>query len=61
MVELRRRYETAVKERNRRGVQLIERQEEVCVLCEKLNVQGSVLRNGDMELQGKKLFSLAHR
>lgn len=54
MVELRRRYESAVQERNRRGIQLIERNEEVCVLYEKVNVQGSIIRNGDMELQSRE-------
>jgi len=54
MVELRRRYENAVQERNRRGIQLIERNEEVCVLFEKTNVQGSIIRNGDMELQSRE-------
>ena len=54
MVELRRRYENAVQERNRRGIQLIERSEEVCVLYEKVNVQGSIMRNGDMELQSRE-------
>jgi len=54
MVELRRQYELSVQERNRRGVQLIERNEEVCVLYEKINVQGSVIRNGDMELQSRE-------
>ena len=54
MVELRRRYESSVQERNRRGIQLIERNEEVCVLFEKVNVQGSIIRNGDMELQSRE-------
>ena len=54
MVELRRRYESSVQERNRRGIQLIERNEEVCVLYEKINVQSSVIRNGDMEMQSRE-------
>lgn len=54
MVELRRRYESSVQERNHRGLQLIERNEEVCVLYEKLNIQDSVIRNGDMELQSRE-------
>ena len=36
------------------GIQLIERNEEVCVLYEKINVQGSVIRNGDMEMQSRE-------
>jgi len=54
MVELRRQYELSVQERNKRGIQLIERNEEVCVLYEKINVQGSVIRNGDMEMQSRE-------
>lgn len=53
MVELRRRYENSIQDRNRRGILLIERNEEVCVLYEKLNVQGSMIRNGDIELQSR--------
>ena len=39
-VKLRKRYETAVQNRNDRGIQLIEREEEVCVFYERLNIQG---------------------
>lgn len=54
MVELRRRYENSVQERNYRGLQLIERNEEVCILYEKVNIQGSVIRNGDLEMQSRE-------
>ncbi len=40
MVRLRKRYETAVQHRNDRGIQLIERDEEVCIFYEKVNIQG---------------------
>ncbi len=40
MVRLRKRYEAAVQQRNDRGLQLIERDEEVCVFYEKINIQG---------------------
>uniref|UniRef100_A0A8C5QEJ6 Coiled-coil domain containing 146 n=1 Tax=Leptobrachium leishanense TaxID=445787 RepID=A0A8C5QEJ6_9ANUR len=33
-----------------RGVQLIEREEEVCIFHEKISIQEMVLRNGDMEM-----------
>jgi hypothetical protein len=51
---LRKRYEDCVKERNTRGVELISRSEEVCVICERVNAQESVLKNGHMELLGKE-------
>ncbi|CAI9532790.1 unnamed protein product [Staurois parvus] len=50
MVRLRKKYETAVQNRNERGVQLIEREEEVCIFYEKINAQETVLRNGDVSL-----------
>ena len=40
MVRLRKRYENAVQHRNDRGIQLIERDEEVCIFYEKVNIQG---------------------
>ncbi|XP_038067979.1 coiled-coil domain-containing protein 146-like [Patiria miniata] len=51
MVRLRKRYETAVQHRNDRGVQLIERNEEVCIFYEKVNIQEDMIRKGDVELQ----------
>lgn len=42
LIQLRVRYEQAVQDRNDTGLQLIERNEEVCVFHEKLNVQGCV-------------------
>ncbi|XP_069834159.1 coiled-coil domain-containing protein 146 [Dendropsophus ebraccatus] len=50
MVGLRKKYESAVKNRNERGVQLIEREEEVCIFYEKINTQEMLLRNGDVEM-----------
>ncbi|XP_007889091.1 coiled-coil domain-containing protein 146 isoform X1 [Callorhinchus milii] len=52
MVRLRKRYEMAVQNRNERGIQLIQREEEVCIFYEKVNIQDSLLRNGDLELNG---------
>ncbi|CAH2275721.1 Hypothetical predicted protein [Pelobates cultripes] len=50
IVQLQKTYETAVKNRNESGVQLIEREEEVCLFHEKLSIQDMLLRNGDMEM-----------
>ena len=38
--QLRKRYERSVQERNDQGLQLIERNEEVCIFYERINVQG---------------------
>ncbi|XP_015208078.2 coiled-coil domain-containing protein 146 [Lepisosteus oculatus] len=51
LVQLRKKYESAVQNRNDRGVQLIEREEEVCIFYEKVNIQESLIRNGNMEIQ----------
>lgn len=51
---LRKRYEDAVKERNARGVELISRSEEVCVICERVNAQESVIKNGQIELLARE-------
>uniref|UniRef100_H2Z879 Coiled-coil domain containing 146 n=1 Tax=Ciona savignyi TaxID=51511 RepID=H2Z879_CIOSA len=51
MVQLRKRYETAVQHRNDRGVQLVEREEEVCIFYEKFNIQETMIRNGDVAIQ----------
>lgn len=40
MVKLRNKYEEEVQHRNNRGIQLIERNEEVCIFYEKVNIQG---------------------
>ncbi|XP_068132313.1 coiled-coil domain-containing protein 146 [Hyperolius riggenbachi] len=53
MVHLRKKYETAVQNRNERGVQLIEREEEVCIFYEKINTQEMLLQNGDVEMMAQ--------
>ncbi|XP_038597106.1 coiled-coil domain-containing protein 146 [Tachyglossus aculeatus] len=50
MVQLRKKYERAVQSRNESGVLLIEREEEVCIFYEKINVQEMMSRNGDIEV-----------
>lgn len=43
MLRLKAVYETAVEQRNLTGVQLIDRNDELCVLYEKSNIQGTTL------------------
>ncbi|XP_004602188.2 coiled-coil domain-containing protein 146 [Sorex araneus] len=50
MVQLRKKYEKAVHHRNESGVQLIEREEEVCIFYEKVNIQEKMRLNGEIEL-----------
>ncbi|XP_007647168.1 coiled-coil domain-containing protein 146 isoform X2 [Cricetulus griseus] len=51
MVLLRKKYEKAVQRRNESGVQLIEREEEVCIFFEKINIQEKLKLNGDVEIR----------
>ncbi|XP_060051642.1 coiled-coil domain-containing protein 146 [Erinaceus europaeus] len=50
MVQLRKKYEKAVQRRNESGVQLIEREEEVCIFYEKINIQEKMKLNGELEM-----------
>lgn len=53
-VRMRHRYEECVRVRNARGVDVIKRSEEVCVICERTNVQASVLTRGQLELGSRE-------
>lgn len=50
MLLLKNRYEHAVEERNVTGVQLIDRNDELCILYERSNQQQETLRKGELEL-----------
>ncbi|XP_015454979.1 coiled-coil domain-containing protein 146 [Pteropus alecto] len=50
MVQLRKKYERAVQRRNESGVQLIEREEEVCIFYEKINIQEKMKLNAEIEI-----------
>lgn len=54
MTKLRNRYEKAITHRNERGIKLIERNEEVCVFYEKVNIQDQMIRNGNVELMARE-------
>lgn len=50
MLELKKKFEDVTNERNKIGVQLIERNDELTVLHEKSNQQIEILKQGEMEL-----------
>lgn len=50
MLLLKSRYEHAVEARNVTGVQLIDRNDELCILYERSNQQQEALRKGELEL-----------
>ena len=54
MVRLKKQYEQAVEERNYTGIQLIDRNDELCILYEKCNIQEQILRNGELELNKRE-------
>jgi len=53
MVRLKKQYEQAVEERNYTGIQLIDRNDELCILYEKSNIQEQILRNGELQLNAR--------
>ncbi|XP_029603071.1 coiled-coil domain-containing protein 146 isoform X2 [Salmo trutta] len=51
LLQMRKSHDTAVQSRNDRGVQLLEREEEMCIFYEKVNVQEGLIRDGNIEMQ----------
>uniref|UniRef100_A0A8B9N8U1 Coiled-coil domain containing 146 n=1 Tax=Accipiter nisus TaxID=211598 RepID=A0A8B9N8U1_9AVES len=51
IMQLRKKYERAIQEQNDSGLLLREREEELCILYEKINMQEMLCRNGDIEMQ----------
>lgn len=54
MLSLKARYEHAVEQRNITGVQLIDRNDELCILYERSNQQQEALRRGELESMKKE-------
>ena len=53
MIELKNQYEKSVEERNVTGVQLIDKNDELCILYERVNQQQDALRKGELLLMKK--------
>merc|ERR1719159_752525 len=53
MVVLKRAYEKAVEARNFTGIQLIDRNDELCILWEKANIQEKLLKRGEDSMLSK--------
>ncbi|XP_014819265.1 PREDICTED: coiled-coil domain-containing protein 146 [Calidris pugnax] len=51
MVQLRKQYERAIQQQNESGLLLRDREEELCILYDKINLQEMLCRNGDIEMQ----------
>lgn len=54
MLKLKRDYERAVEARNFSGVQLIDRNDELCILYEKSNIQEETLKKGEISLKERE-------
>ena len=54
MLKLKKRYENAVEERNYTGIQLIDRNDELCILYEKSNMQQGVLKKGEVAIRERE-------
>jgi len=54
MLDLKSQYENRVQERNFTGIQLIDRNDELCILYEKSNIQENIIKNGEVELRKRK-------
>eukprot|EP00668_Euglena_longa_P040853 GGOE01053773.1.p1 GENE.GGOE01053773.1~~GGOE01053773.1.p1 ORF type:complete len:936 (-),score=463.19 GGOE01053773.1:231-3038(-) len=54
MLHLKRKYEGAVEDRNFTGIQLIDRNDELCILYEKCNIQETILKNGQLQLSKRE-------
>lgn len=54
MIRLRTDYAQAVDARNKTGIHLIDRNDELCILYEKSNIQKAIVKKGDEELSGRQ-------
>jgi len=54
MVRLKKQYEIVVEERNYTGIQLIDRNDELCILYEKSNIQEQILHSGEVEFNKRE-------
>ncbi|XP_063179583.1 coiled-coil domain-containing protein 146 [Chroicocephalus ridibundus] len=51
IVQLRKQYQRAIQQQNKSGLLLRDREEELCILYEKINLQEMLCRNGAIEMQ----------
>ena len=54
MVRLRERYTRAIKDRNAVGIHLLDRNDELCILYERLNIHSSVMAKGEKALRDRE-------
>lgn len=54
MLKLKKKYEQSVEDRNYTGIQLIDRNDELCILYEKSNLQESIGTEGEIALRKRE-------
>ncbi|KAJ3365182.1 hypothetical protein HDU91_002289, partial [Kappamyces sp. JEL0680] len=54
MLQLKSKYEQSIKDRNAAGVQLLDRNDELCILYERINVQKEITDKGAKALQQRE-------
>jgi chromosome segregation ATPase len=54
MLALKKKYEMAVEARNYTGIQLIDRNDELCILYEKSNIQEQTVKKGEIEIRKRE-------
>jgi len=54
MVSMKTKYEMTMEERNFMGIQLIDRNDELCILYEKANIQDTILHKGQVDLRKRE-------
>ena len=54
MIELKQKYEIVCESRNYTGIQLIDRNDELCILYEKCNIQETIQKKGESEIRVKE-------
>lgn len=54
MLRLKKNYEMVIEARNYTGIVLIDRNDELCILYEKANVQDDILRRGELALKQRE-------
>jgi len=54
LVNMRSKYETAVIERNSMGIKILEQNDELCILYEKINIQEDIVKKGELALSERE-------
>jgi chromosome segregation ATPase len=54
MMRLKEKYEQSVKDRNQSGVQLLDRNDELCILYERINIQKEIMGKGAASLNDRE-------